>query len=385
MKYFRGLAVAAGMTIASAALAVTPAKSPDTKEVRPTMQAFAQELEDLLPYLSSRRAFKDPANQAEIAKRIQVFHKLAENAKHLETMKQPDFKPTLRILQDHLSASERYFKGDHKDLARAMLQSTVQLCISCHGRLPSKNATTVTQFKKSAGLTPFENAQYLFATRQFDEAARAYTDLIKKYPRNDLEVPYLIDSLDNLATIYARIKRDPASSVKPFEKIVKRGNLPDFLEEDIAAWVHDFKNWSKETPFELDKHNDSEVIQEARRILAGHMHEDLSLRNRAGHIAYLRASGLLHEFLTKRPKSADAAEAYYLLGVCYSNLDQNFYFGFDDLYFKICISEYPKAAIAKSCYRRLEQSVYLGYSGSAGANIPLDVMQELNEYKKLIK
>jgi hypothetical protein len=72
------------------------------------------------------------------------------------------------------------------------------------------------------------------------------------------------------------------------------------------------------------------------------------------------------------------------MGICYLTLDQDFFMDFDRMYLRTCIQEYPKSPIAKKCYNLLEESIYLGYSGSSGTHIPLDVMKELNRFKKRI-
>jgi hypothetical protein len=54
-----------------------------------------------------------------------------------------------------------------------------------------------------------------------------------------------------------------------------------------------------------------------------------------------------------------------------------------ELYYEACVRELPHSSLAKRCYERYEQSVYVGYTGSGGTNIPDELQVILSELKKL--
>jgi hypothetical protein len=252
--------------------------------------------------------------------------------------------------------------------------------------MPTPDAPTVKLLKRGEEkISRFEEGKFQFAFRQFPRALETFEKLIAGYPKNGLTTMELMDALAYTATIYARIARDPRGGQKVFHRIVKRGNLPEFIQADVEGWEQSFAGWKKETPFELKEKPDAEILAKAKEILGGIMAEPFYARDRSNHVDYLRASGLLHEFVVGRPASPHAAEAYYLLGICYLTLDQDFYLGFDTLYFKSCIVEFPRSPIARRCYRRLEEAIILGYSGSSGTHIPPDVESELNRLRSLLR
>jgi hypothetical protein len=355
------------------------------KEDTPTMFQFRQELNNLKPYIIDSDEFKSEGNEKEIQRRLKVMTTLAEHTNTGEFLKKKENEQTVQFLVQHLRKTEMYFQNGNKELARYMLQSTIHTCISCHSRLPADiSPTDITLKSLSQKKNPFEEAEFEFATRRFSNALASFDYVIMGYPKNKVSLTQVLDSLEYTATIYARIQKDPKKGARTFQRYLKNNNIPLFIKEDLNNWIADFQKWSVDPLYPLETHSDQEILEKVKTILGPRMNNPFYLRDRSNHIAYLRASGLLHEFFQLRPQSQFAPEAYYLMGICYLTLDQDFFMDFDRMYLRTCIQEYPKSPIAKKCYNLLEESIYLGYSGSSGTHIPLDVMKELNRFKKRI-
>ena len=54
-----------------------------------------------------------------------------------------------------------------------------------------------------------------------------------------------------------------------------------------------------------------------------------------------------------------------------------------EMYYERCVRDGAHRPIARMCYEKLEQSLLLGYSGSAGVFLPLSVMKQLKELREL--
>jgi hypothetical protein len=95
-------------------------------------------------------------------------------------------------------------------------------------------------------------------------------------------------------------------------------------------------------------------------------------------IEYLDASALLHRFLADaRPRRADQAEAYYLLGVIETRIGRSYWLSQAEAYLETAIRLAPGEPVAKDAYALLEEHLGAGYSGAAGANLPSDVREKL--------
>ena len=80
-----------------------------------------------------------------------------------------------------------------------------------------------------------------------------------------------------------------------------------------------------------------------------------------------------------------AAEILYLSGMAERHIHRGLYFSFADIYLKSCILEYPKSPFAQKCYAAYEEGMIMGYTGSAGTELPPDVQAELKSLKEKIK
>ncbi len=56
-----------------------------------------------------------------------------------------------------------------------------------------------------------------------------------------------------------------------------------------------------------------------------------------------------------------------------------------DEYLGACVQEYPHSTIGEKCFNQYSDNVVVGYSGSAGTNIPAAVREHLARMKALAK
>lgn len=372
------------MAVFFALLIASPTFAQPSPELKTEMRKFKAIIDGLRPYMTDAQKFNAKENEKEIAAQIEQLRIQIESTAHRGYLIRNDYKTTLAMLSDHVRSTEKNFDAGRKDFARYMLHSSLQTCISCHSRLPANSAPFLEAEPIAKDKVTFAEAEFLFATRQFSEVTPVFEALVEHYPKNKMAVGDVMEALDYIATLYARILQDPKGGAKAFSSILKQKNLPPFLTEDIAAWRDYFEAWAKQKPFEIENKKDTDVIAAAENILKEEKQDPFYLRDRSNNIAFLRASGLLHQFLVRFPDSPLVPQAYYLMGQSYLSLSQQFFTGVDQMYLKQCIQGFPKNPVAKKCYNLLEESIYLGYSGSSGTHVPYDVLQELNKFKKTV-
>jgi hypothetical protein len=105
--------------------------------------------------------------------------------------------------------------------------------------------------------------------------------------------------------------------------------------------------------------------------------------DRTADLVYLRASASAHDFLQVALESEHLDQGLLLAGIAYEVLNPLKVGELHELYYEACIRRSPHQAIAVDCYRRYEQSVFFGYTGSLGTSLPDDVGMKLKELKKL--
>jgi hypothetical protein len=189
-------------------------------------------------------------------------------------------------------------------------------------------------------------------------------------------------SLRRALSITVRVKQNPKETLELIDSVTQRKDLPEFILRLAQQWRKDAQYWmddkvtDKKMPPEELVDKSKKLIERAEKLQSFPADEN-------GDISYLRASNYLHEALDESPQSKSRTEALYLLGVAYSALQDPTLWDLDRLYFESCIREAPHTDLAKKCYQRFSEKVYMGYTGSAGTFIPDDEQRRLEELRKL--
>lgn len=347
----------------------------------PTMAGFRGVVQDLVPFLASKDEFNSPRNHSRLAGRVQQFAALARHPTGVAAKTQ-DYEAPLRTLQTLTSEAEKAFLHHRKEHARTTLRWAINLCVTCHARLPSKPNTAI-DLPLPPIDDPLERGRMQIAFRDFTGAAASFEQVVVRYPGPGIDWYRLVRALDYLATLHVRLERNPQRALRTFEKVLARASLPIFIRDDVAHWVEDLRVWAQQGSFSVAKAADTEVIRYVEGLLKTSEGAPKLLGDRAHAIRYLRASGILHQLLVTRPATAKAAKANYLLGICYMSLDRDVFMGLDTAYLKSCIHAAPRTPVAQQCYSLLEENTFFGYSGSGGTFLPPDVKEDLATLRSL--
>lgn len=343
------------------------------------MHLVANEITQLQKYLLSDASFSAPADEGKIKNSL---HSLTSHLNDLKAAfkNDPALEVNLNLLQQHLTDATKTFEQDNKAFARYMVQSSLQMCINCHTR---KQATDFTWMEEDKSLPAMDRADYLFATRQFKKGKAVYEEVVEKFPKNNVGQWNLKKALLSLAIYYAKVDENPKAGAEYFNKVAKKkDSIPAYVIEEVKSWATEFEAWSKEKNELPPNADQTQILAKAKKLLR---QDDFTyFSDRAFHVRRLRASSLFHRVLeSPGEKSPQKAEALLYLGQIYPRISSNFFFRFGEMYLKVCITQYPKTATARSCYVSLESLVAEGFSGSGGTNIPTEDEVELVRLKRL--
>lgn len=355
----------------------------EEKDPRPDMHVMAAEISALEKFMVSDAEFSSAKNEASISKSFSTIESHLDHLGAGTFAKDPALQVNLSFLRQHMKDASRAFHENSKSFARYMVQSSLQMCIACHTRKKSDDFAWPTLDEKK--IAPFDLAEYLFATRQFEKGKAIYEELVANYPENGLGQANLRKALLSLAIYFARVKEEPKGGAAYFQGVSQREKIPVYIRQEAGSWAKEFGRWAsqgggKEEP----KLTEMQLLKRAEKLLR---HDDFSLVSELGqsfHVRRLRASALFHKVLeAPGGKSPTKARALLYLGQIYPRLSSNLFFRFGDMYLKACITEYPKTAEARSCYVALELSTVEGFTGTAGTDIPEDEQVELLRLKRI--
>lgn len=367
---------------------MNPTSEPQGASWSQNMQGLAGEVKDLLPYLYDRAAFEAPENRERVQNFLNNFaqgaHKIdTEMAKGLAG-DDPMVSYSLENLSGDLQrASASYGRGQF-EYARYVTKSSLNHCFRCHsvtqaGASAAWDLETVQDLK----LAPLEKADLLVATRKYDKAL-AFLEQLLNSNQFLKERPFDYESaLRHYLALMIRVQNNPARALEEMKRISKNPETPHYISEQLGGWIQSLERWSKEkaSPKKSAKgvlRLATERFQQARRIQRFE-------KDHAGDVEFLRVTSILHEGLRHLKSEEDQAQALFLLGNAYEVLDELGSWNLHETYYEMCVRRAPRAAVARKCINRLEASIFMGYSGSAGTNIPMEERERVESLKRLVK
>lgn len=375
--------VVAGCVVSGALFAGAP-KSKEASWSN-QMRMLYGTLADVLTDVSSDKRFLDPANRSRIereaAKLARLSHDLGK-----KNMTAPDGDPTLRIISGLLERESQRaateLKRNNRAYARSVLRSIPGYCIACHTR-----NSTGPEFSKlpieptDAGLSALEKGEFFAASRQFDRAQGEFKSVILDHRAMEASIWDWERAVRQSLAIAVRVKKDPVQAQEIVQAVLATENAPWSIREDAKTWKTSLQEWQNELPRQAV--TEDGLYAEAVRLMARARETQKYPMDRGADILYLRVSSLIHDLLQTAPTGTHAAEAFLMAGLSYEVLDPLKTDKIHEIYYEACVRGAPHTTTAELCYRRYEDSVVFGFTGSAGVSVPADARQRLQELRDL--
>ena len=185
--------------------------------------------------------------------------------------------------------------------------------------------------------------------------------------------------------ILVRVKKDSKAAGQMLAKLSRSDSIPAPFRKTLRNWEVEVDEWKKEPEFVKPKEIAPVVklSQAALLVERAQKHQRFPL-DHSQDILFFRASEKLHDFLSQPgAKPADRARALYLAGItAEATRDMNFW-TLHETYYELCIRMLPHTPRAEQCFKRLKDSVTLGYSGSGGVQIPSSVATRMETFRLL--
>jgi len=350
------------------------------------MQKLAATFRDLIPYVYNREAFEDPKNKKIILEKIQNFNK-ASHVIPIEKAQQilgedPLVNVSIKGLDTEVQSALTTFERGNYRYSRHLLQHSLNYCFACHTRNQSGPRYDFWDFSdpRADDMNVIQKSKIMVATRQFEKAKETLKSTLMS-GKKEGDNPYLQEqAIKQFLAVVVRAEKSPEEGYQFVNGLINRVELPVYLSKNLQSWEKSFVQWMGELK---SKKKSTNFLEDAKKLVKVsnllHSGEDSDSK----YVDYLRASSLLHDSLMNPKNKTTKAESLYLLGVVYELLGDSGFWELPDVYFEACVRELPNSNTAKSCYRKYEQNIVVGYSGSAGIFIPSDERMKLNELKKL--
>ena len=344
------------------------------------MQSLYQSLTELLTDVSSDQRYYDSKNSSRIEREIKTIsalsHELNMNSKDAF---QAD--PSLQIFSGLLAGetTEAYssFRAGHKVYARDIMRSIPTNCLACHSRNATGPNFSSLPLEPNAPLKPLEQAEFFAATRQFDRAVELFQKVIRGKLKPKSESYDLEKATHDALLIAVRIKHDSSLAKSIAQSVIDNPDSPQFLTDDAVHWKKSTEDWVSEGAREIK--TEEGMHAEALRLIAHARANQSYAIDHSEDITYLRASAVLFDLIQLAPNGKYLSDALLLLGMCYEVINPRRMEDLHNIYYEACIQHSPHTEIARTCYRRYEQSIYAGFTGSSGTHLPEDIKQKLLE------
>ena len=341
------------------------------------MQTLFFHFDQLSRYIYSDSSFSNPKAAKKIEKHLSELSQATRKMKHTPKEAYPEKDPSLPIMMTRLEQSlfqaEESFRQRNYQYARQKLKGAMQNCYYCHTRL-SKGLQLEwkTGLKELKATSPFERADFLVASRRFTAAEDELEKIILSKTSSYFEKER---ALDKYLTVALRVQKDPGKAQRILLGVINGVDFSSYKKDVFRRWVADLESW-------LKNEDSLGSLDEIEKYLKKTEQKKSYPLDESSNVRYLRASQQLYQFLAqKKVSKQDRARAFYLLGQTYEVLRDNITWELNEVYYEACIEQRPGTPLARDCYKDYENSIVIGYSGSAGLFIPSDVRRKLRHLK----
>ncbi len=354
---------------------------PATKSL---MTEILNQFMGLKKYLVSDEEFQEPKNAAAISEHLKNLAATVKKTAHDPTLIKDNYKFSRDVLEDHVVETERVFRLGNKSYARWMTNSTLGICMSCHTQMPTTQRDVHVFMKSNNFSSKFDQAEFMFATKNFEGANKIYEKIITDFKKSDDGSSNLEKSIQRELAYHIRIKRDFAAAKALISEVQKNKQLPEFVTRNLSVWKDQIGKWQGIELPKVESGNSKDILKFTEERLSTKANHSGMESSDPRFISDLVVSGILYEYIQKVPTNSETPEVLYWLATIDRELNHSAFFSLADLYLKECMLKFPESPTAPKCYKEYSEEMILGYTGSAGTNIPIDVTNDLKFLKQFV-
>ncbi len=351
----------------------------DNGRVKATMHTFLVEMAKVTSYLSTTEAFTSKEGKAAIGPALENLARKSRNPP--EKLKETTgFRISFGLLADHIQKTKAIYDKGEMEYARLRLNGLANLCVACHTQTPVKSKGSL--FPPVDDLTAkvsFENANFLFVIRRYEQALAQFDSLIRGYPDSGLPSDLLGDVFRRKVAVFSRVYRDPKGAIDSLRADLKNGKLPSDVRDNVHVWIAGFEKMAKEK-------NDPAKLPTAKLIeyVSSRLPKELNRKIPTGDpqlLNLLYLSGLLYERLFQQPNSPQTQELLYYLALLERSLAPVVWYSVSEVYLKECVVAFAPSTSSKRCLDAYENGMRERFFGR---NIPEPIQNSIDALKEYL-
>ena len=350
------------------------------------MRAIYGALVTVFPLSLDEHRFSLPVNREPVQAALQAITDHAGRLRDHAGSLPGSYEFLRRTLVGDASQAATSYRLGHYESARFLVQDLTGACFGCHTRLPeSQRFDLGASFLSEPGVAAMpldDRARLAAATRQFDAALGYFEQMFEAPESHPVDIAYS-SAFEDYLKLALRVHEDTARPLHALSRFVARDDLPRYLRIHVESWMEALRDLSgAELP--------PDDLQAAREVFREAQLRSAFPQDPRAMVHFVAASRLLHRYVDARPGVSHEAtrerlaEAYYLLGVAEAHITSNYWYSETEFFLESAIRLAPRSQMARKAYAWLEEDLLLGYSGSAGTELPPEVAEHLQELRDLI-
>jgi hypothetical protein len=348
------------------------------------MRGILSALSVVYPLSLDTDRLQAPENRKQVLGALDEIAANADQLSHHAEPRSDGFTLISRSLAADAVNALQLFEAKNFSGARFHVDKMTNTCFACHSRLPgTSNPGLGRQMMDDPvilKLPPRDLMSVAVAARQFDTALDLGETLLSSEELSATALD-LTGVIDDYLKIVIRVNRDLERAQQTLARFRERDDLPAYLGTYVDEWIQSLE--------EVDPHKGTgRTLSLARGLIQHGQVMNQYPADRRGLIQFMLASSVLHQLSETTPSTPEnaslLAEVYYLLGLVETTLSRTSWTSETEFYLETAIRQDPKSGFARDAYMLLEEYLILGYTGSAGVNLPEEVETYLWELQDLI-
>lgn len=329
----------------------------------------------LFSFVWTPGSFTDPHHEAAIR---ELLNRLSTDFHDVERMRReedPGFQIVLQLQQNLLKdARDRFIFGD-KDYARWQLRGLMSNCVACHSRVaaPVDFVGALPEGGDTGFDARYARAEFLVASRQYERAQQELLVLAREAPTSS----EAMHALSTWLVGEVRARENATNAAVTLRNLLTERRFDSDHRRIINAWAKDLEALPKQVKQES-------ALERAHKLLPSAEAQRMSLEEDMRRLVpTLKATALLHGFLSVKRPAQEREEALCLLGSAYARLPLRFLEVSRDLLLEQCIREFPGTESAQNAFAIIEAVSEEEHSGSGGLHLEPEESDELQELRAL--
>jgi hypothetical protein len=325
--------------------------------------------------------FKGDISQSKKQKNLYNLEKYLLSSKVDKLIDSPLMTPIRKTIKESFVEIKDAHKKGENEYVDDRVKNLISACIACHSQLPSKAFKSVKARSAYKDLNFFDQFNMAKLLRDYDKASQLLVAEINKDIQQVKGFQKIEEKLDSLVEIHLGHMDNSEGLLKELRKLSINSNYALLISNYTDNIVKQLAEWKK---IDLNNTDEFDLIKKYLKPIETELSE-LQYKNNSFIVSTSIMKSVLAQYILTSFDTKKLPEALYWRGLIeneYSSLDL---YSLGELYHTECILKFPKSSFAKKCYKRLEDSIKFGFTGSSGTHIPKATLNELKKLKDLLK